>query len=279
MPTFDTPQPISVTIDIGAGIARIIASDRADTLVDVHPSDASSELDVKDAQQTRVEYSDGRLLVKAPKRRAPFGTRSSIDMTIELPAGSHVRGNAAEAAFHSEGRLGESRFTTAAGDIELDQTGTLRLKTARGDVTVNRAGGHAHVTVAAGDVRIGEIDGTAAIKNANGDTWVGEVTGDLSVSAANGDVSVNRAHATAVAKTAHGSVRIGEVARGSVVLQSGAGELEVGVREGTAAWLDVSSKSGGVHNSLDAVDGPGDADETVEVRARTGHGDIVIRRS
>ena len=34
-----------------------------------------------------------------------------------------------------------------------------------------------------------------------------------------------------------------------------------------------------MHNSLDAVNGPGEADETVEVRARTPHGDIMIRRS
>jgi DUF4097 and DUF4098 domain-containing protein YvlB len=279
MPTFDTPEPISVAIDVGAGIARTIASDRADTVVDVRPTDASSEPDVRDAEQTRVEYSDGRLLVKAPKRRALTGRRGSIDVTIELPAGSRVRGDAAAAAFRGEGRLGESRFTTAAGDIQLDQTGALHLTTARGDVTVNRTVGGARVTVAAGDVRIGEIDGAAAIKSAHGDTWVGEATGDLRASAANGDISIDRAHATVVAKTAHGSVRIGEVARGSVVLQSGAGELEVGVREGTAAWLDLSSQSGGVQNSLDAVDGPGDSDETVEVRARTSHGDIVIRRS
>jgi hypothetical protein len=34
-----------------------------------------------------------------------------------------------------------------------------------------------------------------------------------------------------------------------------------------------------VHNQLDSADGPGPSDQTAEVRARTGHGDIVIRRS
>jgi hypothetical protein len=30
---------------------------------------------------------------------------------------------------------------------------------------------------------------------------------------------------------------------------------------------------------MDAADGPGPSDETAEVRARSGYGDIVIRRS
>jgi hypothetical protein len=57
------------------------------------------------------------------------------------------------------------------------------------------------------------------------------------------------------------------------------GELEVGIREGTAALLDVRSQYGNVRNFLTASDGPKASDQTVEVRARTSYGDIVIRRS
>ena len=56
------------------------------------------------------------------------------------------------------------------------------------------------------------------------------------------------------------------------------GDLEVGIREGTAAWLDVNSQFGRVHNALEAADAPETSVETVEVRARTSVGDIVIRR-
>lgn len=41
MPNFDTPEPISVTLELGVGNVRITASDRTDTTVDVRPSDAS----------------------------------------------------------------------------------------------------------------------------------------------------------------------------------------------------------------------------------------------
>ncbi|MFI7697945.1 hypothetical protein [Nonomuraea sp. NPDC049480] len=108
---------------------------------------------------------------------------------------------------------------------------------------------------------------------------LGEVTGDLRLIGVNGDAYVTRAHAGVEARTVNGSVRIGEVVRGSVVLTSTSGDLEVGVRQGSAAWLDVSTANGSLLNSLDAQDGPETFDETVEIRARSHDGDIVIRRS
>lgn len=279
MPTFDTPEPIVATIDIAGGHVRIHASDRADTVVEVRPSDASEDADVQAAEQTQIEYANGQLLVKAPKNkiRSLFGRTASIDVTVELPSGSRVDGKA-WADFRSAGRIGDSTFETAAGAIRLDQTGRLKLRSGAGDISVGRTGGHTDVATASGKVWIGEIDGTAVVKTSNGDITVGEVTGDARLNTANGDITVDRALAAVGAKTANGSVRVGEVVRGSIVLETGFGELELGVREGTAAWLDVSSRYGSVRSDLDASDGPETSDETVEVRARTGYGDIVIRR-
>ena len=67
MPTFDTPEPISVTVEFGVGDLRIVASDRTDTMVEVRPSDPAKKADVTAAEQTRVEYAGGRLLIKAPQ--------------------------------------------------------------------------------------------------------------------------------------------------------------------------------------------------------------------
>jgi hypothetical protein len=116
------------------------------------------------------------------------------------------------------------------------------------------------------------------VTTSSGKIWIGEIDGWAVIKTSNGDITVDRALAAVGTKTAYGRVRIGEVVHGSVVLETGFGELELGVRAGTAAWLDVSSQHGRVRSDLDASDGPGQSDETVEVRARTGHGDIVIRR-
>ncbi|MGI8563487.1 MAG: DUF4097 family beta strand repeat-containing protein [Candidatus Dormibacter sp.] len=281
MPTFDTPEPISVVIELVVGDVRITASDRDNTVVEVRPSDASHEPDVRAAEQTRLEYTAGRLLVKAPKQRALglFGKAGSIDVTIDLPAGSHLQGDAAVATLRCAGRLGECRVKIGAGDIQLDHTGTLDLNTGGGAIVVDRVAGDAEVSTGAGRVRLREIDGAAVIKNSNGATWVGVVTGDLRVNAANGDITVGLGNAEVTASTANGDVRIGEVARGSTSLKSGFGRIDIGIRAGTAARLDVHTKFGRVRNHMEAADSPEPSDEAVEVSARTGYGDIVIRRS
>ncbi len=299
MPVFDTPEPISVTIELPAGDVRVTASDRADTVVHVRPADESQEPDVRAAEQTRVEYAAGRLLVAAPKPRALglFGKPGSIDVAVELPAGSHLRGDPGAAAFHAAGRLGECRVKTGAGDLEFGETGVLGLSTGAGaitvagvagpaevstgagDITVDRVGGPAEVSTGSGRVRLGEIGGSAVIKNANGDVRIGEVAAELRVNAANGDITVDRAGAGITASSARGALRIGDLVRGSASLKTGFGEIEIGIRPGTAARLDVSTQFGHVRNVLDPADSPGPSDEVAEVRARTGFGDIVIRRA
>ncbi|HEY7483793.1 MAG TPA: DUF4097 family beta strand repeat-containing protein [Streptosporangiaceae bacterium] len=280
MPTFDTPEPIVATIDAGAGHVWIYASDRTDTVVEVRPTDESADADVHAAKQAQVEYANGRLLVKAPKSkiRSIVGRTPSVDVTVELPTGSRVDADA-WSEIRSEGRLGDSTFKNAAGAIRLDQTGRLKLRTAAGDISVARASEHADVSTASGKVWLGEIDGTAAVKSSNGDITVGEVTGDLRLNTANGDITVERALASVAAKTAYGNMRVGEVVRDSVDLETSFGEVEIGIAEGTAAWLDVNSKLGSVRSDLEAAGEPGPSEETVKVRARTGFGDIVIRRS
>jgi DUF4097 and DUF4098 domain-containing protein YvlB len=280
MTTFDSPEPITATLEIVAGDVRITAAERGDTVVDVEPSDASSAEDRQAAEQTRVEYADGRLLVKAPKLRhwLPGNTGGSISVTIELPAGSSVQATGGLADFDCGGPLGECRIKTGLGGIRLGRVQALTIRSGTGDISVDHVAGHADIRAGSGDVRVRELDSTAVIKNSNGDTWIGDAGGDLRVKAANGDIAVDRAQATVDAKSANGDVRLGEVARGSVVLETHLGDLEVGIREGTAAWLDVRASAGKVHNALDAAENPGPATDTVEVRARTTVGDVVIRR-
>jgi hypothetical protein len=282
MPTFDTPQPISVTVDLGVGDLRIAASDRTDTIVEVRPSDPAKQADVTAAEQTRVEYTGGRLLIKAPKnwRQYTFrGGGESIDVQVELPAGSQLRGETGVAALRCQGRLGECRYKTGVGDIQVDQAGAVQLRTGVGDITVERAGGDAELTTGSGSLRIDGVDGTAVVKNSNGDTWIGRVTGDLRVNAANGRISVDRASGTVAAKSANGDVRLGEVAHGAVVAQTAFGKVEIGIRDGVAAWLDLNTRFGTVRNDLDTADRPGAGEEAVEVRARTSFGDITIHRA
>lgn len=286
MPIYPTTEPISVSIQLGSGLVQIEASDRTDTVVEVSPADPLSESDTKAAAETEVDFTDGRLRVTAPRHRGQgwgwgwFTDLGSIDIRIGLPAGSRVEAIGEMARFRCSGTLAACSLKTGAGDIDVGESAALyHLNTAFGDITVGRGSGHAEATTGSGRIAIREIDGTAELKSGNGEISVGQVTGDLKARSGNGSITVDRALAGVTAKTACGSVRISEVTRGSVVIETAAGELEVGIREGSAAWLDVSSLSGRVRNSLAAADDPGPAGETVEVKARTAFGDIVIRRA
>ena len=282
MPTFETPEPISVTVEFGVGDLRIVASDRTDTMVEVRPSDPTKKADVTAAQQTRVEYAGGRLLIKAPKNWRQYSFRGggeSVDVQVELPAGSRLRGETGVAALRCRGRLGECRYKTGIGDIQLDRAGAVQLRTGVGDITVERAGGDAELTTGSGSLRVDGVDGTAVVKNSNGDTWIGRVTGDLRVNAANGRISVDQASGPVAAKSANGDVRLGEVAHGTVLAQTAFGKVEIGIRDGVAAWLDLNTRYGTVRNDLNSADRPGAGEDVVEVRARTAFGDITIHRS
>jgi Putative adhesin len=292
MPTFDTPAPISVSVDIGAGNIEIIASDRADTVVEVRPANPTKKVDVDAVEQTKVNYSDGALTVKAPKNWRQYvvwGGGGSVDIKIELPSGSRLRGEVGVglalvgptggSELRGTGILGECTFKIGVGDIRISQAGPLQLRTGAGDITVERAVGQSEITTGSGGVHVSRLEGAAVLKNSNGDIWVGEAGADLRVTTANGKISVALARSDVEAKTANGSVQIDEVMGGTVRAQTAMGKVEVGVRRGVAALLDLETSFGKVLNGLDASGPPEPGQPSVEVQARTSFGDIRIFRA
>lgn len=278
MPSFDTPEAISATAHVEAGSIQFTAGDRVDTVVEVRPRDPKKDLDVRAADQTEVTYAGGALTVRTPKSSL-FGRTGTVDVTVELPTGSHVDTTGSWTQVLGEGRLGEVRVKTSSGDVRFDATGPLKLTASHGSITVDRVDGPAEITTSSGSLRVGLVDGPAVLKNSHGTTTVDVATGDLRVSGANGDIEIRRAEDAVTATTAHGTLRVGEVARGTVQLETSYGAIDIGVREGTAAWLDVSSVSGQVRNTLTTSDAPEKTEDTVRVRARTKHGNIDIRRA
>jgi DUF4097 and DUF4098 domain-containing protein YvlB len=278
MPSFDTPAPISVTATVEAGSIQFTASDRPDTVVEVRARDPKRDLDARAADQTEVRYANGALTVRTPKSNL-FGRSGVVDVTVDLPTGSRLDVTGSWTQILGEGRLGEVRAKTSAGDARFDTTGPLKLTASHGSVTVDRVDGPAEITTSSGSLRVGAVQGRAVLKNSHGSTSIDTAGGELHVRGANGDIDVRRAEDSVTAATAHGTLRMGEVARGTVQLETSYGAIEVGVREGTAAWLDVNSTSGQVRNTLTASDTPDATEETVKIRARTRYGNIDVRRA
>jgi DUF4097 and DUF4098 domain-containing protein YvlB len=285
---FDTPSPISVALDLYAADVRLAVSDRADTIVEVRPGDPDQAADVKAAENTRVGYDEGArtlsVVCKKPRNRFvnfSSGRPESIDVLIRLPTRSALRGEADLGDFQADGALGAVAIKVDLGTVHLGETGPLRLRNGVGKVTVEGVSGSAEVHCGSGDLRIGAVDGTAEIVNGSGRIQLGVVTGPANIKNSNGSVYVERALSDITAASSNGEVRIGEVVRGDVSAATRNGGVEVGVREGSAAWLELHTEVGRVYNELDSTDAPeaGEPVDKVAVRAGTKLGDITIRRT
>ncbi|WP_456845647.1 DUF4097 family beta strand repeat-containing protein [Cellulomonas sp. P5_C6] len=178
MQNYATPAPISAVLDIPAGRVQIIAADRADTVVEVRPADASKGRDVKVAEQTTVDYRDGVLWIEAAAKNQILGASGYIEVTVQLPTGSRVEAKAASAELRGVGRLGDVSFEGALGEIKLDEAATVRVTTSAGDVSVGRLTGPAEISTGKGDIRIAEA--------VRGKVVLSTQAGDVSVTAAAG---------------------------------------------------------------------------------------------
>ncbi|MFF8729121.1 DUF4097 family beta strand repeat-containing protein [Streptomyces sp. NPDC015171] len=176
---FDTPAPVSAVLDIPAGHIRLIAADRTDTLVEVLPADAGKARDVKAAELITVAYADGVLRIEAPAaKNRILGTSGSVEVTVQLPAGSRVEAKAALADLRGVGRLGDVVFEGAQAEVKLDETASARLTVQAGDISVGRLGGAAEISTQKGDLRITEaVRGTVVLRTEAGDITVGAARG------------------------------------------------------------------------------------------------------
>ncbi len=278
MPVFPTPDPVLLTFSVPAGNVELTASDRADTEVEVLPLNPARKGDIALAEQTAVDVVGDRVTVTVPRRIRVIGPTDSVLLRVQLPTGSRAEGDVSYGSVRGRGRLGDVRVRSGYGELGFDATGAAQLRTGSGDISIGTIAGDARLTTSNGAVRVDVVDGDAFAKSSNGDIVVSEVSGQLEASTSSGSVDVQFPGTVTSVKTAYGRVRIGDAASGSLRLETSYGEIEVGVPVGTAAWLDVSSGHGAVHSELEAGDGPGDSDRTVEVRARTTYGDILIRR-
>jgi hypothetical protein len=285
---FNTTSPIAVTLDLYVADVRFAASDRIDTVVEVRPSDPNKAADIKAAENTRVEYDDATrtlsIVSRKPRNRfVNFSAKrpESINVVLQLPTDSDIRGEAGLGDFQSDGMLGTVVLKTDLGAVRLAETGPLNLRSGLGEITVEGVSGSAEVHSGSSDIRIGAVEGTADVSTSNGEVHVGLITGAATIKAANGSVSVDRALSDISAASSNGRVRIGEVVRGTVSATSKNGSVEVAVREGSAAWLELSTAVGRVYNELESAAAPesGEPVDKVEVHASTKLGDVTIRRA
>lgn len=178
MQKFDTPAAITAVLDIPAGRVQFIAAERADTVVEVLPTDPGKSRDVKVAEQTEVEYRDGVLRIEAKAKNQYLGPAGTIEVTVQLPAGSRIEAKAASADFRAVGRFGDVAYESSHGSVKIDEAASARLTIVAGDVTVDRLNGPAEISTSKGDIRVTEaVRGKVVLRTEAGDVSVGAAAG------------------------------------------------------------------------------------------------------
>ncbi|GLZ78627.1 hypothetical protein Afil01_34340 [Actinorhabdospora filicis] len=170
-----------------------------------------------------------------------------------------------------------ARVEYAGGRLTVKDRSRVRYQPGRLVVTVGLPTGSAlAVTVRdgglSGEGRLGPVRAHVADGHIRLDS-----AGELRLSTERGDISVDRAADGVHATVSHGSVVIGELRRGLAELSVGAGRIGVGVPEGTAIVLDAKTALGRVRDNLGDLPEPS-GDDTAELRAHLGSGDIVLDR-
>lgn len=179
MQTFATPAPISAVLDVPAGRVQVIAADRADTTVEVRPADAARDRDARTAERTAVSYADGILRIHVPEpTHRIVGPTGAVEVTVRLPAGSHVQARSGAVEVRGVGRLGDVTVDGAYRRVKIDEAASVRLTATDGDVEVGRLTGGAEISTARGDIRIAEaVRGTVVLHTRSGDITVAAAGG------------------------------------------------------------------------------------------------------
>ncbi|MCE0534051.1 DUF4097 domain-containing protein [Kineosporia rhizophila] len=284
MPTFDTPEPIHALVDVGGANVTVTGVARGrTTTVEIVPHSSSRAADVQQAERITVELVGARLTLRTPRTtksrlRNLFGGSERVDIKITLPAASRleVRG---WGDVRTNGELGSVDIDTGMGEVVMEQTADVRARSGMGDVRLELATGPAELNSSMGSITVGRTEAAATVKTSLGDIRVEQGGGELRLSSSTGNVRVQRALAGVVASTPAGDILLNSVCSGQIEAKTSYGQLEIGIAHGSAAWLDVHTRHGSVRSSLEAADGPGESELTVQVRASVNYGDIVLRRA
>lgn len=271
MRAFDTPSPPRLRVKNASGLISVDPSEPGRTTVELEAlrdDDTTREAIERatveqNGNEITVEIGTGGKGFGVGPAWISFGRTPQVGIRIRCPEGAELDCTTASADLSATGRLGSVEVKTASGDVSVEDVGGLRVQSASGDVRASTVEGEARLQTVSGDVRIRTVAGPASATLVSGDLAIDDARDDLS------------------ARSVSGDQRIGAVQQGTIKLQSVSGDVRVGVRPGTRLRIDANSTSGDVSSELDVKDAPSETPSTREAQleAKTVSGDIEITRA
>jgi hypothetical protein len=279
MPVFETSEPIELHVDLSVGHLDVVAEHRSDVVAEVVPTNPDKAADRALAEGASVTFDGRRLRISvSPRRPNLFGRSDSVDVRVLVPATSDVEVHSAYGTVRLRGDLGTTRVDAKYGTVAIDRTGDLTLSAPYGEVDVREVAGRLELDAGHSRTRIGSVGGEASIRAAHGSVDLGVTHGPV-VARLSGALTIESAYGDVTAQSAHGVLRIGAALAGVVRLTNGFANVEVGVPEGTAAWVDAAAEHGAVRNELVAGPAAEQTERTVELHLTSAWADVVVRRA
>ena len=276
---FDTTGPVNLKIELLVGDVTLTAGETTTTTVRLHPhGKAGAEL----AEKFTVEARGNDVVVLAPKIRDSFfsiGSKGSVDVEVELPAGSTVDVRTGSGDVTAAGLLGDVRATTGAGDLHFHEVGSAQLKSGSGDITLRSARGEVAAKTGSGDISVGSAGGRLDLASGSGDIELRRSDAAVKARTGSGDLHIGASTGDLELVTGTGDVELGGVHGGEVRTKTGTGDVTIAVAAGVAAYLDLNTVTGDVDIDLEQTSGPGDAEAQAMLVVHSGSGDIHVKRA
>lgn len=225
-----------------------------------------------------MEQRGDTVHIVVPKAATFFGAFTTVAVRVHAPAGSDLRVHSGSGDVVAMGRLGRTEVRGGSGDVRLELATSIEVRAGSGSVDLG-TGDDVSVRSGSGRIRVDHIHSMGRLSAGSGGVEVDRAQGSLTVTSGSGSVVVRDFAGEANLRVGSGRLIIERAVEGQITLGSGSGSVRIGIPAGTAAHLDVSTGSGGVHSDLGpAQDGPGE-DRTLFVRGRTGSGSVRIERA
>lgn len=279
MQSFETPAPVRLRVDIPKGRIRIVAEETGATRVELLAAngDATARALIADAEISCVG-DEVSVRVRRPGPRL-FGFGGSIHAEIHVPLDSAVRLSTGSGRIETVGRLGEVNASSGSGAVRLDACAEAHARTGSGDIVIASTIGSADAKTGSGRVSVGKVGANARITTGSGSAELAGAAGEATVSTASGNIEVGEAGDSLEAFAASGRVWIRRADHGRVRAKTFSGGISVGVANGAAALLDVSTMSGRVNSELESGAAPGAGERQVELILSTMSGNVDLARA
>ncbi len=202
---------------------------------------------IGEADTLTVRNSSGRTTIRRTE-----GGEARVQATKHLSPGQQIEvalqpgpgGVSLEARTSGSANVGTGARVDY--DIQLPAGAAVSLQTSSGAVDLSGLTGRVQVDGSSGTVRATGLSGTTTIHTSSGSIRLTDISGDLRVSSSSGSIRAMNVSRLVEATSTSGRISLDGRFSESSLVRSGSGDVEIGVRPGSAEMLDVRTTSGSI---------------------------------